>query len=805
MKTKVAGYGNIQLVSPYEVKNLSEIKIVKTVNNHATLYVKGMIPEDKRDCYIEMATSTDTVEVNQIENGSVIRTLFDGLVSNIGITTVRGIYYLEVEALSHTCRMDVKLKNRSFQNKDMLYTSLIDRVIADYPESDFIDMASKSSKLGKCVIQYNETDWQFLKRMASHFGAVLIPEATAKSPKFWFGLTEGKPGKLLERHYSVKKILSDYREATENGGGELGEEDFVCYTVETDHYFNIGDTITFKGEEWKVARSIATVQNGILKYEYTLAPEKGIRQNFIVNSQLSGASLEGKVIDVAKDTVRIHLDIDQEQKKDEAYWFPYATFYTAEGNSGWYCMPQLEDKVQLYVPSSREEEAVAIRSVRKGGKNNPKTADPNVKYWGTNHDKEIKMDGKALVLTAKADKEGTIHLKLHEEEGIEFYSDKPIVCMSDKDIQIHACKRLDIKAREAIYFLCGSSSIVMDGVTDIKGSSMKMEGLVKKPVFMPNAAEKQTTPRKKESEFLDQVQLAVSVTGMLPFAGDGARAANSGLTALGTTLSACVPFAGMTGRSEKKVINGVIGKVFTGARKIKSNLTQGEVFKKLKGKIKAEVMAKKSAIKKEKTKRTTYAYKKGNVSKDSQSPNETVKVEVVAAKRGRVASAYSGSTIGWRPDMDRKWLEEMGKEDGKRLKETWDKTPEPYKKFTIDLLQKYIETRFKIKKPQQTLKINNKPQGTNNAYDIAKSGGKHSGFYKQYINKSPEQIRKAINSINKQIAEHQDKIKNPEKYIPNFRNLDPRQQQALIHKKWPSDIKRQMEQKQILEGILKSK
>jgi hypothetical protein len=56
-----------------------------------------------------------------------------------------------------------------------------------------------------------------------------------------------------------------------------------------------------------------------------------------------------------------------------------------------------------------------------------------------------------------------------------------------------------------------------------------------------------------------------------------------------------------------------------------------------------------------------------------------------------------------------------------------------------------------------------------------------------------------------QIAEHQDKIKNPEKYIPNFKSLDPRQQHALINKKWPSDIKRQMEQKQILEGILKSK
>ncbi|MDI6619741.1 MAG: hypothetical protein QME45_13990, partial [Clostridiales bacterium] len=88
-----------------------------------------------------------------------------------------------------------------------------------------------------------------------------------------------------------------------------------------------------------------------------------------------------------------------------------------------------------------------------------------------------------------------------------------------------------------------------------------------------------------------------------------------------------------------------------------------------------------------------------------------------------------------------------------------------------------------------------------NAYDIAKEGGKHSGFYKQYINKSPKEITKGIQSIEKEIAEHQAKIANPEKYIPNFKKLDPRQQEALINKKWPSDIQRQQEQLNILKGI----
>ncbi len=91
------------------------------------------------------------------------------------------------------------------------------------------------------------------------------------------------------------------------------------------------------------------------------------------------------------------------------------------------------------------------------------------------------------------------------------------------------------------------------------------------------------------------------------------------------------------------------------------------------------------------------------------------------------------------------------------------------------------------------------------AFETAKQGGKHSGFYDQYIRKSNDEIHKGIQSIGKQIAEHQSKIRNPEQSIPNFKDLDYRQQDALINKKWPSDIKRQIEQKEILEEILRDR
>ena len=49
----------------------------------------------------------------------------------------------------------------------------------------------------------------------------------------------------------------------------------------------------------------------------------------------------------------------------------------------------------------------------------------------------------------------------------------------------------------------------------------------------------------------------------------------------------------------------------------------------------------------------------------------------------------------------------------------------------------------------------------NDPYNIAKQGGKHSGFYNEYAKKPDSQIRKGIESINKQISEHQKRLKLP--------------------------------------------
>lgn len=100
--------------------------------------------------------------------------------------------------------------------------------------------------------------------------------------------------------------------------------------------------------------------------------------------------------------------------------------------------------------------------------------------------------------------------------------------------------------------------------------------------------------------------------------------------------------------------------------------------------------------------------------------------------------------------------------------------------------------------------------GLKSAYEIAKNGGKHASTYKKYSQTSTKEIEKGIRSLEKQVKEHSDLIRNPSETMKrlgkgDWDSLDPRQQKALLEKKWPSDIQRQQVTIEIFKGILKER
>ncbi|MDP4180312.1 MAG: hypothetical protein Q8942_04375, partial [Bacillota bacterium] len=116
-KTTIA-YGNIKIKSPYTIKTILDLRIERRINEHSKIFISGIIPDENKDKYVEQATTKDIIEVTQVDDNSATANLFKGVITNIGIRAVRGVYYIELEGASSTFEMDIKLKRRSFQNKD---------------------------------------------------------------------------------------------------------------------------------------------------------------------------------------------------------------------------------------------------------------------------------------------------------------------------------------------------------------------------------------------------------------------------------------------------------------------------------------------------------------------------------------------------------------------------------------------------------------------------------------------------------------------------------------------------------------
>ncbi len=88
------------------------------------------------------------------------------------------------------------------------------------------------------------------------------------------------------------------------------------------------------------------------------------------------------------------------------------------------------------------------------------------------------------------------------------------------------------------------------------------------------------------------------------------------------------------------------------------------------------------------------------------------------------------------------------------------------------------------------------------ATEVALEGGKHAGQLKQFMKQTPEQLQKTIKTFDKQIAKHEEWIRDPVSKVGNFNELRPEHQKNLV-RHWQQDIARHKELKSIAQDVLK--
>lgn len=475
-------------VEPFALERILELELVKKTNEHSRFRVRGVLEEGEEERLIE--ESWEDKPVKLLEEGNV---LFCGAAEDVGVICENGVYYLEAEAVSWTVKLDKTEKKRSFQEKGLGYHSIASQLASE--AGGKADCNAPEKQVSNLLLQYRETDWEFLKRLASHSNSVLVPDQTAAEPSFAFGAAEGreyKDGAVRTGDFAVRKKVSRYRRLSQAEEITYQEEDAVEYTLRTDHAaLEIGDYINWKGKKLYVREAFIHLKGSVFTCRYGLTTKTGLSAEKMAHPFISGLTLNGKVLKADGDKVKVHLAIDAGQEEGKAYPFPYATGYSAEGHTGWYVMPEEGDTVEIVFPTEDENDAYAVQSARQ--EDTEKTADPKVKYLRTPDGKEIKLDKEEILITAN---DNITYIKINEKNGVEIITDREvqvtsggsvtvasgdqISMMSKNDFSIVSGKNLLVSAADSIAMVCKNNSLNLEtpanGIEMSASKPIKMQG-----------------------------------------------------------------------------------------------------------------------------------------------------------------------------------------------------------------------------------------------------------------------------------------------------------------------------------------
>jgi hypothetical protein len=459
------------VVEPFEFENIIKINIEKELNEHSKMYVYGVIKDDKQ--VTPVIDATEGIKIKCVHDEKVY---FSGVLQNIKITCVEEVYHLEVYAISNTILLDTVKHKRSFQDNAQTYQDIVETVIKDAGAS--VTYNASAMTVENIILQYNETDWEFAKRLASHTNDVLIP-ITDDMPKFHFGATDDGDAKVETNGYSISKNFDAFRRMSKEEK-PLTADDVTIYAIKMNEFIgDLGEKINLNGDPLHICRLSLFLENSALTVIYTLTAKKAISTPKFYNPAITGLILDGTVTEVENDTLKLKLDDDQKRGVEldtaEAHFFKYATDYSMENHTGWYVMPEEGDTVQLLFPNEDEKYAYATSAIRQ--EDTDKTTDHLVKFWRTSFGKEIKMDEKEILITAK---DGSTFIQINEESGIVIKTPNPILISSgstltmtsEDDMTIKTEKNLHIEAKDNIKMVCGGNNMEF---YELGGQGISME------------------------------------------------------------------------------------------------------------------------------------------------------------------------------------------------------------------------------------------------------------------------------------------------------------------------------------------
>ena len=368
---------------------------------------------------------------NNRDQGAYDRNLFIGSVDSFELSYDNS-WYCDVTAKSFSASMDLETKSRIFQDPEKTLYSIIKTICDEYENVILKEDGTENISVPDPVIQYEETDWQFLLRLAAKYGFYVIVDAdedNAAEGMLWFGGINRKTINL-DSVFMTKKIYS-----------KTGN----IFKFRSQEIFEIGDKVCLNGTEYQIIQCDFYMENCAFVREYTIS------QNAFKSMEapdLNGIVLMGTVKNLEgegakKGQIQVSFDLE----KDEPFnylWIDWATSY-GDKNAGIYDMPSVGELVCIHVLDASATRLLAERSIRS-----------------TDLDRELKVTDKLIRV---GDKEILI-----ADEKLIIKNNKSVITLEGEKINIQTVNgSLDVSAdgmdvkSEALMINTNGKDVTLDG------------------------------------------------------------------------------------------------------------------------------------------------------------------------------------------------------------------------------------------------------------------------------------------------------------------------------------------------------
>lgn len=449
-------------VKPFKFLAFLEFECTREVNNHIQAYVKGCISEEEYDAKVTTFKENQEIEIIIYDNSGASQTFLKGQAIFLSTFIENNARILELSLISYSKKADTEPHIRTFQKDSLTYDDVKSNLESNDAQGLSIIIPEDSTKaIDSMLVQYNETDWEFCKRIASRLNTVLIPDSLNSYPMFSLGPISTSKTVSISANKLVER--TDLEELAVHTGVE-GYTPLSCkyYTYETRDFYNLCDNLVVNSSSLYVWRVHSQLLGGELIHEYTLKFREGFKVKEFHNKELIGTELTGSISKVENEKVQVRVQADT--GAIAPCWFDYATVYSSPGDIGWYFMPEEGDTVRLCFPTEKEKDAYVASAVHLGSRDNHDT-----KSIRTAHSKEIVFAPGFIAISCPGSE-----IYLDDEQGIRLDSQYSINISAKEDMTIETEGKIVVSAEERIQINQNEGQIdIKKGIVDISGRHVR--------------------------------------------------------------------------------------------------------------------------------------------------------------------------------------------------------------------------------------------------------------------------------------------------------------------------------------------